>query len=111
MAVEERGAGIVDDEVELRLLKRAQHHNIFHDTRGRPAADTHELEAVAVKVQWIWESCVLSSEGMCKISCRKERQSEYRTSSSKTGSWNPRAANMPALKSPTASRRAKLIAL
>ena len=39
---------IVGDEVELELLKSAQHHHVFDHPGGRLAADARQLETMTV---------------------------------------------------------------
>src|SRR5271165_6771662 len=51
VAVEERRTPVVGDEIELDLLKPAEHHDVLNDPGGRLAADAHQLEAVAVQMQ------------------------------------------------------------
>jgi hypothetical protein len=50
VTMKERVPGIVSDEIHLRLLKSAQHHDILDDTGCWFPADVREFEAVAVKM-------------------------------------------------------------
>jgi hypothetical protein len=46
VTVKKRQSWIVCDEIELDLLKAAQHHHVFHHACGGPSADVGQLEAV-----------------------------------------------------------------
>ena len=53
MAMEQRPPRIIGDEVKSDLLEAAQHNDVLHHARGRFVSDTHELETVAMKVEWV----------------------------------------------------------
>src|SRR5258708_37317080 len=50
MAMEQRVAGVVGDEVDLRRRVAWHADRILHDSRGLPVADLGDLEAMAVQV-------------------------------------------------------------
>src|SRR3974390_1267519 len=51
VAMEERLARIVGDEIEFNFLKAAQHHHVLDDASGWLAAEPDQFETVPVQVQ------------------------------------------------------------
>jgi hypothetical protein len=50
VAVKQREAGIVGDEVEFDFLVSAQHHHVFHHARCRQSGQAGRFEAVTMEV-------------------------------------------------------------
>ena len=69
VAVKERQARIVGEEVELELLEPPKHHDILHDAGGRFARDTSQLEAVTVQVQRVGVVALIVEDQAVAFSC------------------------------------------
>src|SRR5579872_1539665 len=53
MAMKQRRAWIISDQIHLDLLARGHHDYILHDSRRRLSSHFRQLEGVPVQMHWV----------------------------------------------------------